>query len=522
MVEKVSRFDRWKEKYSFDKCELNNEEYGTYLSSYLRSQKKPLVLNLNGSWGTGKTHFLKQMYSNLRFKHEYPVIYIDAWKSDFSNDPLLVLISEFIEQFKTLNMNIEAADKEEKMLKVAAKFSKKLWNMSAIGVGTYLSGKMDNGAIVEAAKTFTFSDTDAVQIGRNLTDNYKAQLSAIEDTKEVLGHYLEYFNKDKRKVFVLVDELDRCRPTYAIEMLETIKHFFSLDNYIFVVATDTNQLSHSINAVYGSNFDGTEYLSRFFSRSAALPEPNKGLFAKLLVKDTLLDERKDEITIFGWDSDNADYMSTLLHQVSVMYSLSLRRMEQVFSKFESCVLYELDTEKRYLDHRLLLQLIAEYDSPDFRSCYYARKASQGYAFSFPEDFKKKYGANNTTNFLDFIFSIHSHRFLEVGEQKDIKISTMLADYKFIWEFINEFKTSRTMKSLSLRDGLNLADEKADEYLTLKDHLLKDSEHRAIYENARIYKNQFSSLMNKGGSIRSLWTRDDYFKAVELSSTITND
>ncbi|MEZ9473478.1 P-loop NTPase fold protein, partial [Vibrio lentus] len=100
-------------RYSFNKCELNNEEYGTYLSSYLRSQKKPLVLNLNGSWGTGKTHFLKQMYSDLRFTHEYPVIYIDAWKSDFSNDPLLVLISEFIEQFKSLNMNIKATDKEE-------------------------------------------------------------------------------------------------------------------------------------------------------------------------------------------------------------------------------------------------------------------------------------------------------------------------------------------------------------------------------------------------------------------------
>ena len=242
MDEKVSRYDGWKEDYSFDKCELNNKEYGSYLSSYLRSQKKPLVLNINGAWGTGKTVFLKQMYSNLRFKHKYPVIYIDAWKSDFSNDPLLVLISEFIEQFKNINTKIEAANKEKELLQIAAKFSKKLWNISAIGVGAYLSEKTDNGVMVEAAKALTFSDTDAVQIGRNLTDNYKAQLSAIEDTKKVLGHYLDCFDDEsKRKVYVLVDELDRCRPTYAIEMLETIKHFFSLDNYIFVVATDTNQ-----------------------------------------------------------------------------------------------------------------------------------------------------------------------------------------------------------------------------------------------------------------------------------------
>ncbi|EAQ55520.1 KAP family P-loop NTPase fold protein [Vibrio sp. MED222] len=517
MAKKSNRYDSWQQKYSFKECELNNEEYGNYLSSYLRSQKKPLVLNLNGSWGTGKTHFLKQMYSDLRFKHEYPVIYIDAWRSDFSNDPLLVLISEFIEQFQCLNYVIDAADKEEKMLKVIAKFSKKMWNMSAIGVGTYLSGKMDNGAMVEAAKTLTFSDTDAVQIGRNLTDNYKAQLSAIEDTKQVLGHYLDYFAKDKRKVFVLVDELDRCRPTYAIEMLETIKHFFSLDNYIFVVATDTDQLSHSINAVYGSNFDGTEYLSRFFNRSAALPEPNKGLFAKLLVKDTLLDERKVEITIFGCDSDNDDFISNTLHQVSVMYNLSLRRMEQVFRKFESCVLYELDTENRYLDHRLLMQLIAEYDSGEFRICYDERKKSKGLHFNIPKELKEKY-PNNVQNLMDFIFSIFSQNLEEVTEKAD-DLYKIKSKYIFSWDFANEFKSSGLRKSLCLKDGLRVLEEQERSYIN---NPSRQRDQQQVADEVTNIKNLLLDVKRdcKTGD-RGLWTRDDYFKAVELSSTITN-
>ncbi|QDE47832.1 hypothetical protein EIN43_17235 [Enterobacter hormaechei] len=63
--------------------------------------------------------------------------------------------------------------------------------------------------------------------------------------------------------FIFIDELDRCRPNYAIDMLETIKHLFDINNVVFVIATDKEQLSHSICSVYGSGFDATRYLDRF-------------------------------------------------------------------------------------------------------------------------------------------------------------------------------------------------------------------------------------------------------------------
>lgn len=521
MAKRVSRYDSWKGKYSFDKCKLNNKEYGSFLSSYLRSQKKPLVLNINGSWGTGKTHFLKQMYSDLRFKHEYPVIYIDAWRSDFSNDPLLVLISEFIEQFKNLSSQINANYHEKQMLKVAAKFSKKLWNMSAIGVGTYLSEKTDNGAMVEAAKTLTFSDADAIQIGRNLTDNYKAQLSAIENTKKVLEEYLDCFSgdKSKRKVYVLVDELDRCRPTYAIEMLETIKHFFSLDNYIFVVATDTNQLSHSIKAVYGSEFDGTEYLSRFFNRSAALPEPDKGLFAKLLVKGSPLTEDDIEVRIVNHCGYSDDFLVSLLHEVSVMYNLSLRRMEQVFRKLESCVLYELDTDNRYFDIRLLLQLIAEYDSVEYHICYEARKKSLGIKLTLPKDFKTRVGFD-TDDIAGMVTSIYKHGIEKINSDNKEYLGQVRNSYTFSWSFANSFSDKEQPEELTIIDGRISLDVAREPYIT--------NRHRHIGTTRDVYRElitetyaYFHSLHNEGKGSEKMWTRSDYFKAVELSSTITN-
>ncbi|CAK1877324.1 KAP NTPase domain-containing protein [Vibrio crassostreae] len=508
-----NRFCSWKKKYSFDHCELDNKEYGKYLSSYLRNQSKPLVLNLNGSWGTGKTHFLKQMYSDLRFKHDYPVIYIDAWKSDFSDDPLLVLISEFLEQFQSMNFVINAADKEKEMLRIVAKFSKRIWNMATIGVGTYLSGQTNNSAVVEFAKTLTFTDNDAYKVGQSLTNNYKEQLNAIEDTKRILGEYLDYFNKDRRKIFVLVDELDRCRPTYAIEMLEVIKHFFALDNYIFVVATDTEQLSHSIKAVYGSSFDGSEYLSRFFNRSAALPKPEKKLFANLLVKDSSLASHSSELLIFGHDTYSTTGVSEMIYEISEMYHLSLRRMEQVFQKFEAAVLFELETAGRLFDLRLLLQLIAEYDSPYFSACYKARTRSDSELYVLPKNIKNDY-ESASDDILHLIFKPNNHEIKRLAPENKMYSVEQQVTYTVIWEVANQLSTAGKNKTLSVLDAYEVLSQ-LDEKRLMTVHSLQHDQHVKDVLIETIFS-QFKPFIN---SNKYVWTRNDYFKAVELSSSI---
>ncbi|WP_434565854.1 P-loop NTPase fold protein [Vibrio chagasii] len=511
-------FNDWKEKYNFDSCGLNNKEYGEYLSSYLRSQKKPLVMNLNGSWGTGKTHFLRQLYSNLRFTHGYPVIFLNSWRSDFSNDPLLVLVSEFIEQFQSISANADAHATEEKILKVAAKFSKRLWNMTAIGVGTYLSGQTDNGAMVEMAKTLTFEDNEAINIGRNLTENYKAQLSAITDTKKALNEYLGCAPEGKRKVFVLIDELDRCRPTYAIEMLETIKHFFSLDNYVFVVATDTKQLSHSIKAVYGSNFDGNEYLSRFFNRSAALPLPDKRLFAKLLVKDSILEDRKAEMRLLGNLEYSSELVSQMLAEFSVIYNLSLRRMEQVFNKFESCVLYELDVGNRFFDIRLLMQLIAEYDSADFHECYQSRKKSAGQNVVLSNAYKKKLGYS--TDDINQLVCNVSRKELSKLSTESSYVDALLNALQSSWRVANGFSNDERPKTQYIADFLKIINKQLDSYnvprLNQNSSLLRE------YNTIESYKHPLTKLIQERQTEIRVWTRADYFKAVELSAYIEQD
>jgi predicted KAP-like P-loop ATPase len=96
--------------------------------------------------------------------------------------------------------------------------------------------------------------------------------------KEVISSDSE--GKLEKPMFVFIDELDRCRPTYAIELLETVKHLFDIPDLIFVIATDTEQLQHSVKSVYGEGFDASRYLYRFFNRSFSLKKPDVLEFIK--------------------------------------------------------------------------------------------------------------------------------------------------------------------------------------------------------------------------------------------------
>ena len=93
-----------------------------------------------------------------------------------------------------------------------------------------------------------------------------------------------------RSVIVIIDELDRCRPSYAVELLETAKHFFTVDNVVFALAVNRTQLAHAVRAVYGAEFDAAGYLRRFFDIDFQLPEVRRGPFVEAVLSGTGIDD----------------------------------------------------------------------------------------------------------------------------------------------------------------------------------------------------------------------------------------
>lgn len=288
-------FDWSEERVGFPADKLDRAKYAAFLTNFLSSMRdENYVMNLNAEWGAGKTFFLERWYHSI--KNEYPSVYIDAWKHDFSDDPLLAVIASITDYLKE-NTKESASDKAQTVLKSGWRFTKNVAPELMRGITKKISGvdisnfgDDENSSIGDlkydpestngvedfslfAGKVFQVALADHSE-KTNEIDVFKLAI------KGWLDELIEQTDDLKLPMFVFIDELDRCRPTYAIELLETVKHLFDIEGIVFVVATDTEQLQHSIKAVYGEGFDSSRYLYRFFERSFTLKKPKLEDFIK--------------------------------------------------------------------------------------------------------------------------------------------------------------------------------------------------------------------------------------------------
>ncbi|WP_253186616.1 P-loop NTPase fold protein [Aeromonas sp. YN13HZO-058] len=235
---------------------LERARYAEFLTNYLAAEGKQrnYVLNLNAEWGAGKTWFIKRWYMEL--KAHYPTVYIDAWQQDFSDDPLLTVISSIIEQLK------EEAGSRQLSPYLSTKLASLLKATAPI-VTKALFKKVSGINIDEVQEVITADD--AGKLVESLFQDTRKKTEAVQLLKHEIQQWVEaIIGKKKKQVpaFILIDELDRCRPSYAVEMLETIKHIFDIPGVVFVLATDTEQLQHAIKVIYGEGFHASAYLRK--------------------------------------------------------------------------------------------------------------------------------------------------------------------------------------------------------------------------------------------------------------------
>ncbi|MFL9707302.1 KAP family P-loop NTPase fold protein [Aeromonas veronii] len=302
---------------------LDRARYAEFLTNYLAAEGKQrnYVLNLNAEWGAGKTWFIKRWYMEL--KGHYPTIYIDAWQQDFSDDPLLTVISSIIDQLRDATGN-----------KVAIPDSIKSKLLGLLKVGGKLVLK---SAIKKAGwedSDFSVEGEDADKLVDTLCSNHKERYESIQYLKQEIRQWVEGAvglseGELDYPAFILIDELDRCRPSYAVEMLETIKHIFDIKGVVFVLATDTEQLQHAIKVIYGDGFDAESYLGRFFHRRFTLSTISRREFIQQAL--SYKKQQFDNVNVWPEVTDS-EVLVNILTAVCDHFSLNLRKTEQVLDR----------------------------------------------------------------------------------------------------------------------------------------------------------------------------------------------
>ena len=252
----------------FDKSDLfNHAEFGERLVNKIsRALQTPPVFALTGGWGTGKSIFAKQLRGELCKKWERagngrkaenaPVIYFDAFANDYQEDALFALageVMEFIGRQKKLAG--KAGDSIARIGKgVSGTLAEYVARFATLGV----AGVED---ISTAMKTALDKRMEDAEEGRDVVKKFR---EALEKAAKELG--------GGQPLVFIVDELDRCRPDFALELLEKIKHLFSVPNVCFLVVANLEQFKAVVQRAYGySEEEARVYLDKFFHHAFQLP-----------------------------------------------------------------------------------------------------------------------------------------------------------------------------------------------------------------------------------------------------------
>ena len=270
------------------------------------------VISVNGVWGSGKSIFLKLWKQFLSNKH-YPVIYYNAWEDDISEEPLFSMI-------KNLKSIANTESSFDTLVEKAGKFfAGALFGAvkSVTGFGGKVLSDSINGGIKQVEK-------DCID-SLNSKDSTSSLLS---DFKEALSDFVADVARKGYKIPLVyfVDELDRCNPTFAVKVLERIKHLFEVDNVVFVLALDKEQFCHSINGYFGSeSFDSEEYLKRFIDIEYTLQATMSDDYCLRLFKHFHLDKTMNKRT--------SKRFVSFTNSCCDAFGLSCRQIEKVFSLY---------------------------------------------------------------------------------------------------------------------------------------------------------------------------------------------
>jgi hypothetical protein len=291
------------------------------LSSLIASTKESLVMSINADWGAGKTTLVKLWQAHLEKEKGVKSIYFSAWEDDFSKEPLISILGEIN---KYISSNFEDTSPTVENFKKVKEFGGKVLRrgLPALIKGA-TSGILDVEKGIEEAVGAISEQTT-----KELIEQYSKNKEITEKFKESIHKVLENIDQDKPFV-VFIDELDRCRPLYAIELLERIKHIFGIDGLIFVLSIDKKQLAESIKSQYG-NIDAHGYLRRFIDLEYSLQNPSIDKFCDYLYTDVYgLDKVIRGKEIRDVRSVNEVTLKMLKYLANSM-RLSLREVEHIF------------------------------------------------------------------------------------------------------------------------------------------------------------------------------------------------
>lgn len=390
---------------------------------------KNYTISIDGRWGVGKTFFIKQLlylyeeecginyFENINdknaindFKEKYIPVYYNAWENDDHENVLESLIYSILDVYPKYKKS--ALCKKQDLDKIVKPF---LLNLIERGTCGFITKEM-----LENVKSF---------------EDLSKSVETKEEQKKGLYEIFDLLARNNNRILLIIDELDRCKPDYAVKVLETIKHFYNYDSITTLVVTNNMQLSESVKHFYGYNFDGYGYLNKMYDNVLSLEIHN--------IDNYLINYLK-----FA----NTSYLSREMSYLLIKYmGFSLRECNSYVSMYNISIRYIGLTHRFYKNEYLpcsnvLLPIglalkvknISEYNK-------YINGKSDDFLHSFYNYIANSERANKFTSWFKDVFKIK--------EGRDIETEIIRYYHKAISPSENQLDQYPLLEALSLMGNL---------------------------------------------------------------------
>lgn len=333
------------------------------LTDYVSRLHVGATIAIDAEWGAGKSWFVQNWKAKLE-QDKFDVIYLNAFNQDYVDDPFLTISMEIAnaikhdtDAFKSIKETIGQAYRA-----ILPNLPMLLWYLttSLVGVGAVAKPVADAVAALKSSEEF--GEKAAELLNEKLQEHLSAQVENYENEKQSLDYFKTQLAQitselDKPLIFI-VDELDRCKPEFAIRLIERIKHFFDIPNVVFVLAINKTQLEEAINSFYGFT-SASNYLEKFIDFSILLK--NHDIYGSRYQK--ILEQYNNDLQLNIENEINNYYT-----KICMVYTPNPRQLIRILNRFSLLKASSNNRQSLFLFLILIyreLNLIEKYREIDF-------------------------------------------------------------------------------------------------------------------------------------------------------------
>lgn len=273
------------EEDPFKNALFNRKEFAQSLTALLRNVEESMVIFVNAPWGEGKTTFAKMWQTHLKNGEKLiDVIRFDAYAADYFDDPFVSFTGEILELVKRRLDEAKGVEaKTREFREAAVGVLKQLGSLGVkVGLRSITMGAVDLSNLTALKSVGDDLAEGISEIGEKLLEKkiegYAKEKEALAQFKKTLGDLAKLVRDEQGfPLTIIVDELDRCRPDFALQLLERIKHLFDVGGVAFVLLVNQEQIESYVRTIYGEQVKATAYLQKFGTLFVDLPRERSGV-----------------------------------------------------------------------------------------------------------------------------------------------------------------------------------------------------------------------------------------------------